>query len=314
VQAPTAVPPPPATSSHHRPALTRIPARRYLPGDPIRPGLLACDPLGPTAGAERWLAWSAAHWTKVVVKLPREEHMEDLRAVRRLAREARALRRLSHPAVPRLLEDWHDHPVPHLVLEHVEGLVLDQLLLAGPLTPAQVVRLGMGLASCLHHVHGQGLVHLGIEPAGIAMREGGVTLLDLGAARPIGGPPPPGRPRAAHYDAPERWLRVRTAPAMDLFSLGAVLYEAATGRPAFGPEPAVPGCAHPQLLVAPPRARSLRADLPADVDAVIHALLERDPRRRPRSALETLRLLGPALPGTDGTAWPAFADRLLDAG
>jgi eukaryotic-like serine/threonine-protein kinase len=316
VQAPAAAPPPPPASvSHRRPALTSIPARRFLPGDRICSGLLACEPLATGDRTERWLAWSERHWSRVVVKLPREEHMDDLRAVRRLAREGRALRRLSHPAVPRLLEDRHDHPVPHLVLEHVEALSLDQVVLAGgPLPPADVVRLGMRLASCLHHVHGQGLVHLGIEPAGIAGRDGHGVLLDLGSARPAGGSPPPGRACATPYQAPEHCLRARPDARMDLFSLGAVLYEAATGRPPFRTEEAVPGCAHPQLLVVPRRASDLSAELPADLDAVIHALLERDPRRRPGSAIEVLRLLASALPADEARAWPPFADRLLDAG
>jgi len=249
-----------------------------------------------------------------VVKLPGEEHMEDLRAVRLLAREARALRRLSHPAVPRLLEDRHDHPVPHLVLEHVDGLTLDQLLLAGgPLQAAEVVQLGVRLASCLHHVHGHGLAHLGLEPGAIAVRDGHATLLEFGAVRPVGGSPPPGRPRGTVYQAPERCLRGRPDPRMDLFSLGAILYEVATGQPAFRIDEVVPGCPHPQLLVAPTRARTVRADVPVDLDAVIHVLLERDPRRRPRTALEALRLLASALPGGEGRAWPAFADRMLDA-
>ncbi|HXM55933.1 MAG TPA: serine/threonine-protein kinase [Candidatus Dormibacteraeota bacterium] len=316
MQAPTEAPASaPASGWHRRPALTAIPARRFLPGDHICPGLLACDPLSAGQRTERWLAWSASHWSRVVVKLPREEHMDDLRAVRRLAREARALRRLSHPAVPRLLDDGHEHPVPHLVLEHIEGLTLDQLLLTrGPLPAGEVVRLGVRLASCLHHVHGQGLVHLGMEPAGIAVRDGQATLLDFGAARPAGGSPPPGRPRGAAYQAPERCLRACPDPRMDLFSLGTVLYELATGQPAFRVEEVVPGCPHPQLLVAPVRARTLRADVPADLDAVIHALLERDPRRRPGTALEALRLLAAALPGGEPTGWPSFADEMLDAG
>jgi serine/threonine protein kinase len=316
VQAPTAAPPRPSASHpRRRPPLTAIPARRFLPGDPIRPGLLACEPLTAGDRTERWLAWSASHWSRVVVKLPREEHMEDLRTVRRLAREARSLRRLSHPAVPRLLEDRHDHPVPHLVLEHVEGLTLDQLLLTGgPLPAVEVVRLGVRLASCLHHVHDHGIAHLALEPAGIAVRDGQPTLLDFGAARPVGGSPPPGRPRGTAYQAPERCLRGRPDPRMDLFSLGAVLYELATGKAAFRDEEVVPGCVHPQLLVAPARARALRDGVPVDLDAAIHALLERDPRRRPRTALEALRLLASALPDGETPAWPPFADRMLDVG
>lgn len=280
------------------------PARRFLPGERIWRGLSAWEPLGADDQIERWLAWSEPLWSRVVVELPREERMEDLRTVRRLAAEARTLVRLSHPAIPRLLDDRHDHPVPHLVLEHVEGPTLAQLALSGPLAAADVARLGVGLASCLHHVHGRGLVHLGIEPAGIVVRDGQPVLIDLGRARPIGGPPPPGKPRAAAHQAPERCLRARPDPRMDLFSLGTVLYELATGQHAGPVED------HP---VVPARARILRPDLPIDLDVVLHSLLERDVHRRPRTALETLRLLAAAVPSNEVRAWPPFADRLLQA-
>jgi serine/threonine protein kinase len=298
----------------HPPALSAFPEGRFLPGERIAPGLLACERLAGGDSTERWLAWSEPLWSRVVVKLPREERMEDLSAVRALAREARALRRLSHPAVPRLLDDAHGDPVPHLVLEHAGGRTLDDLLAArGSLPPADVVRLGMRLASCLRHLHGHGLVHLALEPAGIAVRDQQAFLLDLGRVRPAGGSPPQGRPRGV-YHAPERCLRGRPNPRMDLFSLGALLYELATGQPAFRADEARPGCEHPQLLVVPARARALRPRLPADLDDVIHALLDRDPRRRPQSAHEALRLLAAALPPGETPAWPPFAEELLDTG
>jgi tRNA A-37 threonylcarbamoyl transferase component Bud32 len=143
-----------------------------------------------------------------VVELPRDEHADDLRTVRRLAREARTLRRLSHPAVPRLLDDRHDQPLPHLVLEHVEGRTLDQVLLTGgPLPAAEVARLGVRLAACVRYVHARGLAHLPIEPRGVAMHSGQPVLLHAGMARDLR----------------------RSDPHLDLNALGALLHELVAG-------------------------------------------------------------------------------------
>jgi serine/threonine-protein kinase len=291
-----------------RPDPTRIAARRFPTGDRMCPGVLACGPLGGGEATERWLAWSTSLWSHVVVELPREELVEDLGVVRRLRRAGRALRRLRHPSVPRLLQDAHDDPVPHLVLEHAWDATLDQVMAAeGPLHPVEVARLGLRLASCLHHVHELGLVQLAIEPRQIAIRDDHVLLLDFGAARPAGGSPPPCWPRGTEYDSPERRRRGRPDPRMDLFSLGAVLYELATGRRAF---PA--GVCAPRP--GPPvRARALRPSLPRDLDAVIHALMEPDARGRPHTAWETLRLLAATLPG-GSPAMPRFVHAPLCAG
>jgi serine/threonine-protein kinase len=178
VQAATAAPPQ---------AAPRTPAaaarRRFLPGERICPGLLACEPLGGDDRIERWLAWSQELWARVVVELPRDEHADDLRIVRRLAHEARTLRRLSHPAIPRLLDDRHDQPVPHLVLEHTQGRTLDRVLAGGSVAPADVARLGVRLAACLRYVHGRGLADVGLELRAVAVRCGEPVLLHAGSAR-----------------------------------------------------------------------------------------------------------------------------------
>jgi serine/threonine protein kinase len=192
-----------ATATPSRPRALLAGQRRFSAGERIGPELLACEPLGGDGRIERWLAWSQQLWTQVVVELPRDEHADDLRTVRRLAREARALRRLSHPAIPRLLEDRHDHPLPHLVLEHVRGRTLDQVRADGPLPAAQVARLGVQLAACLRHVHTRGLAHLPLEAPGIILRSGQPVLLHAGAVRDLR----------------------RCDPHLDLIALGVLLHQ-----------------------------------------------------------------------------------------
>jgi serine/threonine protein kinase len=286
---------------------------RFCPGDPIRPDLLACAALGHRQWTESWLAWSLPHWSHVVVKLPREEHTGAPRVARQLGREARMLTRLSHSAVRRLLADAHGDPVPHLVLEYVEGPTLAALLREeGPLAPGDVVRLGTQLASCLHFVHGRGIVHLDVRPDNVVLRDGRAVLLDFDLARPVGRPQPARRlPGSWRCLAPEGCLGAPADPRMDLFALGAVLYEVATGLPPFRAEDSARGWKQPQLLTVPPRARVLHPALPADVDVVIHALLEREVGRRPENAHETLRLLTAALPLGEEPAWPPYVDELL---
>jgi eukaryotic-like serine/threonine-protein kinase len=286
---------------------------RFRPGERICEGLFAWDRLGDGSRTECWLAWSVALWSHVVVKLPHEDHVDDSSAVSRLEREARTLRRLVHPNVQRLLDDRHRHPVPHLVLEYVEGPTLASLLDEdGPLPPGDVVRLGLQMAACLHYVHGRGLVHLDVKPGNVVLREGRPVLLDFDIARRTSHPAPRGRPHGTRaYMAPEQCLRAPADPRMDLFALGTVLYELATGQPPFHSDDE--NCEFPQLVLVPARAQVLLPSLPAPVDTAIHSLLERDASRRPQTAMQTLQLLVAALPpGEDGT-WPTFVDSLMES-
>src|SRR2546430_14430317 len=81
------------------PAPSAGPAPRYLAGERICPGLLARERLASGRRCETWLAWSVPLWSQVVVKLPRDELVDNGRSVHHLQREARLLRRLAHPAI-----------------------------------------------------------------------------------------------------------------------------------------------------------------------------------------------------------------------
>lgn len=295
----TIAPPPAALAPDALQPPPRAP--RFRSEERISSGLFAWAQLGEHGAFETWLAWSVELMSHVAVRLPRADLMEDLATARRLGHEARTLRRLAHPAIQRLLEDGHWQPVPHLVLEHIEGPTLTRLLDdAGPMGPQDLVRTGAQIASCLHYLHGRGLVHLDLRPETIVLRDGRAILVDLGAARPTGTPRAPRHRDGGHPAiAPEQRGRTPVHPAMDIYALGAVLYELAIGEP---PRPADDEASPPR----PARARTLRPSLPVGAERAIHAMLQPDPGHRPASALAALRLLVAALPDADAAVWPGL--------
>ena len=94
----------------------------------------------------------------------------------------------------------------------------------------------MQIASVLHYLHGEGVVHLDLKPTNVVLMDGRPVLLDFDIARPVGARGSGAKPRgSAAFMAPEQIRCESAAPSMDLFALGAVLYEAATNTPAFEP-------------------------------------------------------------------------------
>jgi eukaryotic-like serine/threonine-protein kinase len=230
------------------------PSWSWPPGHELAPGLLAWALLGDGRRCETWLAWDLGRWCPVVVKLPRPGGQRG-RAVAGLAQEAKVAAATAHPGIRRLLESRLDQPLPHLIFEYVEGPTLDDALVEdGPFHPVDVLLVGMQLAAALGHLHGRGLVHLDVKPGNVVLREGRPVLIDLGLARPAGEAPVGGHRRGSPpWMAPEQVHRRPAAPGMDLFALGAVLYELATGTQAFHPADDGPAERRwPQLLGPPP--------------------------------------------------------------
>jgi serine/threonine protein kinase len=203
--------------------------------------------------------------------------------------------------------------MPYLVFEYVAGPTLaDVLDEKGRLAPANVVRLGLQLASALHYVHGRGIVHCDLKPTNLAIRDGRAVLLDFDIARKIGEGGAGTKARgSAHYMAPEQVRCEPAAPAMDLFALGATLYEAATDIMVFDSEEEEPGLVYRQLTEQPAPLRSVDPAIPDGLDHAICALLEPNPQRRPRTAMAALVLLASALPPDEEGLWPKWATRFM---
>jgi eukaryotic-like serine/threonine-protein kinase len=283
------------------------------PGDELVPGSWAWALLGDGRRCETWLAWSRHRWGPVAIKLPRPDQVNE-RSRRALAREADAVLTLAHPSIQRLLDARLHDPVPHLVFEYVEGPTLASLLDdRGPLPPHDVVRLGLQIGAALHYLHELGIAHLDVKPQNIAVRDGRAVLLDFDLAqrfgtreaesRPASGRRPRGSPP---YMAPEQVRRAPASAAMDLFGLGATLYEAASDRLAFDPGENADGPNYPQLQGPPVPVRSIDRRVPVSLDRAISALLAPHPSDRPRDALAAMALLATALPQRGVRLWPEW--------
>ena len=126
--------------------------------DELVPGIRAIEPLGAGVRCETWLAWSVELWAPVVVKLARPHQRDHPRAAAALRREVAGLSGHGHPALPRLWRDGTTDPLPHVVLEYVDGPTVAEVVdETGPQAAADVAQLGAQLLPALLALHDRGL-------------------------------------------------------------------------------------------------------------------------------------------------------------
>jgi serine/threonine protein kinase/Tfp pilus assembly protein PilF len=239
----------------------------------------------------------------VALKLLPEGMLTDEAARHRFHREAVALSRLNHPGIAVV----HDFDTcdgrDFLVMEYVPGRTLAALLESGPLGEDKVRDLGAQIAAALDEAHRLGIVHRDLKPGNIMVTPAGrVKVLDFGLARLR----PAGEPSQAEtvtataglvgtppYMAPEQLRGESVDARSDIFSLGVILYEMATGRRPFAQRQAA-------LLVdailnaAPSSPRSLNPALSADLEGVILRCLEKSPADRFQTAADVCSVPGGA--------------------
>ena len=238
----------------------------------------------------------------IKVLSPRLSATPDL--LERFQREARAVAALTHPNICTIYDIGPGDAAtpPFIAMELLEGETLHRRLHRGRMEVVEIVEIGMALADALDAAHGKGIIHRDIKPANIIITPRGPKILDFGLAKSAASSvaavsyeatragdaqltDPGATVGTIAYMSPEQ-LRGETLDARsDLFSLGLVLYEMATGRPAFtGATSAMISAAILHETPATPRA--LRADLPARLEEVILKALEKDRTVRCQSASE----------------------------
>jgi eukaryotic-like serine/threonine-protein kinase len=251
-------------------------------------------PLGHGGMATVYLGRDTELERPVAIKVLAENLAGEDEFRRRFVREAKLAARLSDPNVVGIYDAGEDDGRLYIVMEHVDGETLADLLARRRrLPPDEARELAAQAASGLAHAHEAGLVHRDVKPQNLILRrDGTVKIADFGIARAaettitqtgtvLG---------TAAYLAPEQALGEKVTPAADVYSLGAVLYELLTGRPPFEFESLADLAAQQARMEITP-VRELAADVPPELEDIVMRCLARNPAYRPASAGELARVL-----------------------
>jgi nucleotide-binding universal stress UspA family protein len=233
----------------------------------------------------------------LVMKVPRFGHGEPGTSVVSHEIERQMLETLKGPHLPRLVATGELERLPYLAMEFIEGPTLQHWAAQAPVAANELARLGIAIATAAHSLHMQEAIHLDLKPDNIIIRSGGeAVLLDFGLAhhaqfpdllaeefrRPIGSAP---------YIAPEQVFSVRCDPRSDIFAIGVILYELATGRLPYG-MPSSPRGLRARCYQDPVPPRALVPPVPDWLQEVILRCLEPDARQRYTSAAQLAFDLG----------------------
>jgi Flp pilus assembly protein TadD/predicted Ser/Thr protein kinase len=237
----------------------------------------------------------------VALKFLPEHSLHDAQALERFRREVQAASALNHPGICTIYDAGEEDGRPYIAMEFIDGETLRQYIQGKPLPLERVLSIGIQLADALSVAHAEGIIHRDLKPANIFVtRRGQTKILDFGLAKlvrkgvansaaaedvqeplsivgVISGTP--------SYMSPEQIRGDDLDTRTDVFSLGLLLYEMATGRQAFSGNTG--GVIIEAVLTKTPAAsRSINPEITPELEAVINKTLEKDAAKRYQSAAE----------------------------
>jgi serine/threonine-protein kinase len=259
------------------------------------------DKIGEGGMGVVWKAFDTRLDRDVAVKLLPEQVEEDLDWLARLAREARAVASLNHPNIVTIHSLEEDEGRRFLVMELVSGRTLREIIreLEGGLSLDRLFDLSIQMVDAVRAAHERGVIHRDLKPGNIMVDgDGRLKVLDFGMAKPPRTPlgkeidsraqtlSATGRLEGTlAYMSPEQVRAESTDQRSDLFSLGVVLYEMATGRRPFAGDTPAELIAAVLRDEAPPVTEE-RSDLPRQLERIVCHALEKEPERRFQTALD----------------------------
>ncbi len=259
------------------------------------------DQLGSGAMGDVYLAADTKLQRRVALKVLPEKMSADHKRLERFRREARSVAALNHPNIVTVHSVEESESTHFLTMEFVEGRSLEELIPGDGLPQLQVLDIAISLADALAAAHGKGLVHRDLKPDNIMVTDDGrVKVLDFGLAKLIEGTHSPDISRFStaqdltrrgqvigtpSYMSPEQLEGKELNPQSDIFSLGVLIYEMATGRRPFR------GDSWASYIVSvlqdePASITELKPELPRQLARIVKHCLEKDLERRFQSALE----------------------------
>ncbi len=239
----------------------------------------------------------------VAVKILPEHLAGNPRLHERFEREARAISSLSHPHICPLYDVGHQDGIDYLVMEYLEGETLASRLKKGPLPVDQMLQYAIQITDALDTAHKHGVIHRDLKPSNIMLTKSGARLLDFGLAKVRVAEAPAGMaalPTQAspltgegiilgtlQYMAPEQLEGGEADARTDIFALGAVIYEMATGRKAFD------STSQASLIAAilerePPPISTVQPVAPPALDHVVRSCLAKQPDDRWQTSHDVL--------------------------
>jgi eukaryotic-like serine/threonine-protein kinase len=272
------------------------------------------DRLGAGGMGEVFLAQDIHLDRKVAIKMLPAKSIGNEQAKKRLFREAKAAATLDHPNICSIYEVGEEGDCAFIAMQYIEGRTLSRIIKNNALSPLEVVNIGIQAAEALAEAHSRGVIHRDIKPQNVIITpRGQVKILDFGLAKIV---------RAVSsihtdetesrltetgevvgtvgYMSPEQLRDLPVDARTDLFSLGVMLYECATGRSAFVGSTKIQ-ISLQVIEVDPQRPSEFSADVPNELDDIILKAIAKDADARYQSAramLADLRRLEGTLQGS----------------
>src|SRR5437660_3568581 len=234
----------------------------------------------------------------VALKVLSPELAGDKEFLARFRREARTLSKLNHPNIATVHDFDTEHGTSFLVMEFVQGTSLIEKVRSGPLPEKEVLLLGVQLLDGLRAAHAEGIIHRDLKPGNLRETlDGRVKILDFGLARTLQSDldvtqslATTGVVGTLPYMAPEQLRGEHADVRTDIYSIGVVLYELATGSRPF-PETFGPRLIDSILHRIPPSVREINSQISPELEFVIRKALEKESQRRYGSAPEMLNAI-----------------------